>query len=74
MVDLTNIPPVDTFDDTSDVRVVLYQSGRLVHASLNQLIDTVLNGSGILLEGDMASGGTNLLLLEGDESGTLLLN
>lgn len=74
MVDLVNIPAVDTFDDTSDVRVVLYQSGRLVHASLNQLIDTVLNGSGILLEGDMASGGTNLLLLEGDESGTLLLN
>lgn len=74
MVDLTNIPAVDTFDDTSNVRVVLYQSGMLVHASLNNLMDAVLNGSGILLEGDMASSGSNLLLLEGDQSGTLLLN
>ncbi|TGP25908.1 hypothetical protein EN828_10495 [Mesorhizobium sp. M2D.F.Ca.ET.185.01.1.1] len=74
MIDLTNIPAVDTFTDTTNIRVVLYQSGTLVHASLNNLIDAVLNGSGILLEGDMASSGSNLLLLEGTESGTLLLN
>ena len=73
MVDLVNIPAVDEFTDTADIRVVLYQSGRLVHAPLAQLIDVVLNGSGILLEGDAAGSAPNLLLLEGDFSGTLLL-
>lgn len=73
MVDLVNIPAVDEFTDTTDVRVVLYQSGRLVHAPLAQLIDVVINGSGIILEGDMGGSSAILLLLEGDFSGTLLL-
>lgn len=74
MVDLVNIPAIDEVTDVSDLRIVLYQSGRLIHAPLQQVIDAVINGSGIVLEGDEGGSSAILLLLEGDESGTLLLN
>lgn len=73
MVDLVNIPAIDEVTDTSNLRIVLYQSGRLIHAPLEQVINAVLNGSGIILEGDEGGSSAFLLLLEGDESGTLLI-
>jgi hypothetical protein len=69
------IPPIDGIIDASEIRIVLYQSGRLVHAPLLQLLDAIadINGVGLLLEGDEQVLGVDLLLLEGDEGGVLLL-
>lgn len=66
--------PIDGISDSSTIRLLLYQSGRWVHAPLSQLIDAIADiaGEGLLLEGDMG-GLLELLLLEGDESGLLLL-
>lgn len=79
MVDLVNIPAVDGITDAANTRLVLYQSGRLVHTPLQQIIDAIgsvigdIVGAGLLLEGDEYALGLSFLLLEGDESGILLL-
>jgi hypothetical protein len=75
MVDLVNIPPIDGIVNADDIRIVLYQSGRLVHAPLKQLLDAIadITGVGMLLEGDEQVLGVDLLLLEGDSGGVLLL-
>lgn len=76
MVDLVNIPAIDGIVDAADIRIVLYQSGRLVSAPLKQLLDAIadITGEGLLLEGDEQVLGVDLLLLEGDEGGVLLIN
>lgn len=79
MVDLVNIPAIDGIENAADTRLVLYQSGRLVHTPLQQIIDAIASvisdivGEGLLLEGDEYGLGLSFLLLEGDESGILLL-
>lgn len=71
---------IDGIDDSSEIRLVLYQSGRFIHTPLQQIldaildaIDTALGGEGLLLEGDESGLGFSFLSLEGDESGALLL-
>jgi len=79
MVDLVNIPAIDGISNAKDARLVLYQSGRLVHTPLQQIIDAIASvigdivGEGLLLEGDEYGLGLSFLLLEGTESGILLL-
>lgn len=72
---LFNLPAIDELDDVTETRVVLYQSGRLVHASLLQILDAVsgIDGEGLLLEGDAQGLGLDVLLLEGDAEGALIL-
>ncbi|TIR87369.1 MAG: hypothetical protein E5X05_01340 [Mesorhizobium sp.] len=71
---------IDGISDGSEIRLVLYQSGRFVHTPLQQILDAILGaidaaagGEGLLLEGDEFGLGFSFLTLEGDESGTLLL-
>lgn len=72
---IVNIPAIDGVVDSSEMRIVLYQSGRLVHAPLKQLLDAIadINGVSLLLEGDAQVLGVDLLLLEGDYGGAILL-
>jgi hypothetical protein len=79
MVDLVNIPAIDGIENAADARLVLYQSGTLVHTPLQQIIDILaevisdITGEGLLLEGDEYGLGLSFMKLEGDESGILLL-
>jgi hypothetical protein len=72
-----NIPAIGDLTDVKNVRLVLYQSGRLVHAPLlsvfNLLFDEI-EGVGILLSGDEQTVGSDRIELSGDESGYLLLS
>lgn len=72
---IVNIPAVDGIVDSSEMRILFYQSGRLIHAPLKQLLDAIadINGVSMLLEGDAQVLGVDLLLLEGDYGGALLL-
>lgn len=66
---LTNLPAVSDLDNVMDARVVLYQSGQLVHMPLLGLANLLLaaaEGSFLLLEGDQQVTGFDGILLEGD--------
>lgn len=76
---MTDIPAISGIYDTSQTRLVLYQSGRMVHTPLQQIIDVIVaqviealdERDGLILQGDE---GSDFIGLEGDETGILLLN
>jgi len=71
-----NIPAVSGITDFSKVRLALVYNGHIVSAPLEQVFQAFLgglNGQGLLLSGDMQASGFDRLLLEGDQSGDLLL-
>lgn len=66
---ITNLPAIGGLDDVSEARVVLYQSGQLVHLSLLDLVSLVLSvaeGEYLLLSGDEQTTGLDGILIEGD--------
>lgn len=46
MADIVNIPAISGITDTKDTRVVIYQSGSLVHTPLQQVLDIPVNAIG----------------------------
>lgn len=67
------IPAIDSIEDLAQARVVLYQSGQIIHTSLLDLVQRILSaaeGDLLLLEGDAQATAFDGVLLEGDAQNT----